>query len=174
MTILVLCKTIYSQVLRNGKPNSTKVVIYTRDGTRTGRHIEKRCTAKVLLLGAVYKSLQWKCFRIVELGHSLVTGLWKGRKSMRASVWKNHIWLSPIVQHFKWNICMKLYWTAFTGLLNMPWNTNSKLIFLVMQVLAVWLLSTTTCILIVYRKSCPIKGGRFWTIGILFIALNLI
>ena len=58
MTILVLCKTIYSQVLRNGKPNSTKVVIYTRDGTRTGRHIEKRCTAKVLLLGAVYKSLQ--------------------------------------------------------------------------------------------------------------------
>jgi len=43
-----------SPVLRNGKLNSTKIVIYTRDGTVNGHHLEKRCTKKSCRAGAYF------------------------------------------------------------------------------------------------------------------------
>ena len=76
---------IFSPVLRNGKLNSTKIVIYTRDGTVNGHHLEKRCTKKVIEIALrviSYKLNNFLHFRVAELGHTLDFRLLMGNVGM--------------------------------------------------------------------------------------------
>ena len=78
---------IFSPVLRNGKLNSTRIVIYTRDGTVNGHHLEKRCTKKVIeialrVISYELNNLIFLHFRVAELGHTLDFRLLMGNVGM--------------------------------------------------------------------------------------------